>query len=174
MWMILSSLGKVGRQAGICIFLGILFFALSEAMSQDIAPDAPRPARAAVKPPKSSVQSSPSGPVELRSVTVRRLDAKHEKLAGPEFLRTATEPLEIEVRTQRPLGNLTRTSSPVIVLNGKQLSETIPLPPDRLVAFLPDRKMIRTSNSVRVEWLGDEALTRSRRSLIFRSRDVNK
>jgi hypothetical protein len=174
MWMISSSRGKACLQVGICMFLGILLFVQAEAFPQDLAPDAPRPARPAVKPPKRAAQGSPSGTVELRSVTVRRLDAKYEKLAGPEFLRTATEPLVIEVRTLSPLGNLARTSSPVIVLNGKQLSETIPLSPNTLLAFLPDRKLIRTSNSVRVEWLGDEALTRSRRPLIFRSRDVNR
>ena len=174
MLMILNSLADVRRHRGIWIVVVSFLLISAEAFTQDIAPDAPRPARPAVKPPKPSVQGSPSRTVELRSVVVRRLDAKDKKVAGPEFLRTANEPLVIEVRTLGPLGNLTRTSSPVIVLNGKQLSETIPIPPNILRAFLSDRKLIRTSNSVRVEWLGDEALTRSRRSLIFRSRDVNR
>lgn len=172
MLMILSSLANVGRHLGLCIVVASVLLISGKAMSQDIAPDAPRPARAAIKPPKTSEYGSPSGTVEMRSVSVRRLDSKHEKLAGSEFLRTATEPLVLEVRTLRPLGNLARTSSPVIVLNGKQLSETIPISPNTLVVFLPDRKLIRTTNSVRVEWLGDEALTRSRRPLIFRSSDI--
>ena len=111
-------------------------------------------------------------PLEIRSVRVSRVDQRTAKLAGDEFMRKATQPLVIEVRTVQPLGDLTRTSSPVIVLNGEVLSETIPLVPNRLVAFLPDRRTLKETNSVTVVRLGQEDLTRSRRTVTFTSRSI--
>jgi hypothetical protein len=105
-------------------------------------------------------------------VKVSRVNATTAKLAGDEFLRRASDPLVIEVRTQEPLGDLTRTSSPVIVLNGETLSETIPLAPNRLVAYLPDRKSIRKTNSVAVAWLGAEEITKSRRTVTFKADSI--
>ena len=140
------------------------------ALAQEIAPDAPRPARSS-KVPLATRRSQPER-VEIKSVTVGRLGGPMTKLAGNDFMRSATDPLVIEVRTQGPLGDLTRTSSPVIVLNGETLSETIPLTPNRLIAFLPNRKSIKDTNSVVVVWLGQEELTRSRRALTFRSKDI--
>lgn len=175
MLMTSSSLAETPTHRLVWGFLILLLLTSATNKAQDLAPDSPRPARPVVKPTRPSVVQDVRSPsVELRSVTVRRPSANQRKLAGENFLRTATEPLVIEVRTMRPLGNLTRTSSPVIVLNGKQLSETIPVAADRLVAFLPDRKMIRRTNTVVVEWLGDERLTRSKRPLVFSSRDVNR
>src|SRR5437879_6200949 len=73
-----------------------------------VAPDAPRPARA---PPQAETRptltrSNETNSVELKAVVVRRLDDRLRTLAGPEFQKTATEPLAIEVQTQQPLGNL--------------------------------------------------------------------
>src|SRR6266436_10054079 len=87
-----------------------------------VAPDAPRPT-----PPPSQAETRPTltrsnetKSVELKSVVVRRLDEKLRTLAGPEFHKTATEPLAIEVQTQQPLGNLAVASSPIIVFNDEK------------------------------------------------------
>jgi hypothetical protein len=142
------------------------------ALAQETAPDAPRPARSSKVQPTTPGRRSQPKTVEIKSVTVGRLDGSTTKLAGVDFMRSATDPLVIEVRTEGPLGDLTRTSSPVIVLNGETLSETIPLMPNRLIAFLPNRRFIKDTNTVVVVWLGQEELTRSRRALTFRSRDI--
>ncbi len=174
MLMTSNSHAECHVRFGLRIFLTLLLFAIP-ASGQQVAPDSPRPARQAPQTTRPSVvQSDKVQTVELRSVTVRSPTAEQRKLASEDFWKSADEPLLIEVRTLAPLGDLTRTSSPVIVLNGKQLSETIPFGRDRLIAFLPDRKLIRRTNTVAVEWLGDERLTRSRRPLVFNSRDINR
>ena len=172
MWTTLSFLVKPCSR--LLVLVPVLLLTPAVVSAQDVAPDSPRPARQITKPPRPSVIQETSASVELRSVTVRKPNASQRKLADQDFLRRAAEPLVIEVRTAKPLGSLTRTSSPGIVLNGKQLSETIPVAADRLIAFLPDQKLIRGRNTVVVEWLGDERFTRSRRPLIFSSRDVNR
>jgi hypothetical protein len=161
----------------VCSAFGVVLTCFSHAgfgvaLAQEIAPDAPRPAR----PNKESTTTPGRRPqfksVEIKSVTVGRMSPTMEKLAGADFMRGASNPLVIEVRTQDPLGNLTYTSSPVIVLNGETLSETIPQGPNRLIAFLPNRRLIKDTNSVVVVWLGREEFTRSKRPLTFRSRDI--
>jgi hypothetical protein len=180
MWTTSNSRGKRPRLARLCAsaaFALLVAFATQPergvASAQEVAPDAPRPARPPGKPPSALAGRGPQlKRVELRSLTVGRPNGRMAQLAGKDFMGKATNPLVIEVRTQDPLGDLTRTSSPVIVLNGETLSETIPLKPNRLIAFIPDRRKIKDTNTVVVEWLGQEQLTRSRRPLTFRSRDV--
>jgi hypothetical protein len=111
--------------------------------------------------------------VELKSVVVRRLDAALEKLAGPEFRKTATDPLAVEVQTRKPLGNLSGASSPLIVLNGEKFTDTWATGKDRLVAFLPNRSKIKSTNTVAVVWVGREA-TMTKQPLTFRAQDVVK
>src|SRR5262245_27597117 len=67
------------------------------------APDSPRPAQTPVAASKSEDDSAYRGRLELRAVRVRRLDATLEKMAGPEFLKRAKEPLAVEAQTARPL-----------------------------------------------------------------------
>ena len=179
MWTTLSFRAEGYRFGPYCVTLVFAMFLVCSTYSnsrvvsaQEVAPDAPRPAR-----PRKDVSTRFKGAgrpkrVELRSVKVARVDKSTAKLAGVDFMTRAQDPLMIEVRTQDPLGDLTRTSSPVIVLNGEVLSETIPLLPNKLIAYLPDRKAIRTSNTVSVVWLGAEELTRSRRPLTFRSNSI--
>jgi hypothetical protein len=165
---------RLTRLLACAVFAVVLVYAGAVvASAQEVAPDAPRPARASNRV-VSNTKPRPrqAKPVELSTVSIRRLDERMSKMAGADFVKRATAPLVIEVRTQEPLGDLTRTSSPVIVLNGEVLSETIPLSTDRLIAFLPDRKFIRETNTITVVWLGNEELTRTRRPLRFRSRDI--
>ena len=109
--------------------------------------------------------------VELRSVVVRRIDEKMEKLAGQQFVKAAEEPYYVEVQTQASLGNLARSSLPVILLNGEKLLNTRATGERTLVAFLPNLRMLRDPNTVAVVWLGDEQ-TKTKRPLIFALRDV--
>lgn len=138
-----------------------------------IAPDAPRPAK-----PQPAVERPPSRPyprasVELKSVLARPLDEAMKKLAGAEFLRQATNPLYIQVQTEKPLGSLDRTAAPVIILNGEKLLDTRATAQDTLVAFLPDRQKLKDANTVEVVWLGDRA-TRTKKPLTFRREDVGR
>lgn len=156
--------------AGILVCAGA-----KSASAQEVAPDAPRPASSSNSVASTDQSDSPQvqpQPVELSTVSIRRLDARMRKLAGSDFLKQATAPVVIEVRTQESLGDLTRTSSPVIVFNGEVLSETVPLSPNRLIAFLPDRRLIKDDNSIAVVWLGNEELTRTKRPLRVKRQDI--
>jgi hypothetical protein len=111
--------------------------------------------------------------VELKTVTVRRVDERTKRYVSREFLRTASEPLYIEVQTARPLGNLARGAAPVILLNSERLLDTRATSPSRLIAFLPDRERLKETNRVAVVWLGDRA-TQTRRPLTFRLEDIRR
>ena len=137
------------------------------------APDAPRAAPAMVdRQPPGEERSARMASVELTSVSVRRPDATQKKMAGPVFLKQATDPLMIEVQTQQPLPSQPRTSSPIIVLNGEKLVDTWMILPDKLVAFLPNRSKLKGVNSVAVVWLGNEEATLTKRPLNFRRLDL--
>lgn len=109
--------------------------------------------------------------VELKSASVRHLDEKMKAMAGAEFLKAAREPLSIEVKTVNPLGNLSRSSLPVIVLNGEKLPGTRATNQTTLVAFLPDRSMLKDSNTIAVVWLGDER-TRTKYPLTLKLEEI--
>lgn len=141
------------------------------------APEGPGQAKPPTETKPSPIESSQlRTPVELRAVVVRKMDSTMARLAGPQFLETATDPLVIEVKSQIPFDPLPRTSSPVIVLNDKKLMNTYLLPDaaDRLVAFLPDRAGIQDTNTVVVVWIGNEELTRTRRPLTFTKGEVGE
>lgn len=142
------------------------------------APDTPQPARPVVKErPRTIDRSQLVKPVELKSVSVYKMDKKMERLAGKNFLAKADNPLVIEVIVVERIDPTPRASSPAIVLNGKKLINTRLNPVgngDRLIAFLPDRKLIKDRNSVAVVWLGNETLTLSKRSLTFKAADIDK
>jgi hypothetical protein len=108
-------------------------------------------------------------PVEIRSARplAVRGDSLLERLAGPAFLAQARSPFAIEVITAEPLGNVARSASAEIYLNGERVGDTWPLPPDRLVVFLPDARRLRAPVSVTVAWLGSEERTRSRRAVLI-------
>lgn len=175
MSMISSSRDKFYGTATlfVCLVLVALTLSCQQARISRTAPDAPRPSAGISQPPVAQPPQQPS-PVELKSVVVRPLDAAMQRLAGPEFLRAATDPLLIEVQTQRPLGNLARTSSPVIILNGEKFPDTYAINQTTLVAFLRDRDRIKSTNTIAVAWLGDEERTMSKTPLTFRSEDVRR
>lgn len=142
------------------------------------APDAPRlakPEPVGKARPQTLDRSQLVKPVELRSVSVYKMDNKMAKLAGKNFLRKADNPLVIEVLVVEQIDPTPRASSPAIVLNGQTLINTRIHPVgngDRLIAFLPDRKLIKDKNSVAVVWLGNETLTLSKHPLTFKATDI--
>jgi hypothetical protein len=183
MWMTSSFRAERTRRAALLFVAGALALSglalatqtRSQGSSSQIAPDAPRPARPTPPRPgkgegKASTQILRT-PVELTTVSVRRLDADLKKMAGQEFLSKAEEPLAIDVHTARPLGNTQRSSAPVIVLNGKNLLNTRAVGQQTLVAFLPDRKVLKQTNTIEVVWLGNEQ-TRTKHPLTLRLEDV--
>ncbi|HEV1993521.1 MAG TPA: hypothetical protein VGR03_04245 [Candidatus Acidoferrum sp.] len=137
-----------------------------------IAPDSPRPSVARRRPAGGGKELSVKAmTVELKSASVRHLDEKMKAMAGAEFLKAAREPLSIEVKTVNPLGNLSRSSLPVIVLNGEKLPGTRATNQTTLVAFLPDRSMLKDSNTIAVVWLGDER-TRTKYPLTLKLEEI--
>ena len=137
------------------------------------APDSPRPARAeaglAQPAPSPDTPVTQDRPVELRSVRVLavRGDSVLERLAGATLLREAQSPLAVEVVTVDSLGDVWRSASPEIYLNGVRVGDTWPLPPDRLLVFLPDAGGLRAPVQVTVAWLGSEERTRSTEPLVI-------
>lgn len=113
----------------------------------------------------------PMGTIELKAVVVGRVTEKYAKLAGPEFMKTAEDPIYIEVQTAKPLGNVWRDSAPVILLNDERLIDTWPVGADLLVAFLLNRKKLQDVNTVAVEWVGEQAPTKI---LTFKLDDVHR
>jgi hypothetical protein len=138
------------------------------------APDAPRPAalRPAVAPadaPAAQAVTRPQQALEIRSVQVRpvRGDSLLGRVLGPQRLRQAGDGVFIEVRTVEPLGAVPRTASVEVYLDGVRVEETWPRPPDRLLAYVPDRRALNGRVEVTVARLGDEERTRSRRPVII-------
>ena len=113
--------------------------------------------------------------MELVSVSVVKLDEKLVKLAGRNFLEGAKDPLAIRVRVAERIDPTPRASTPAIVLNGKNLINTrlsLTGEGNELIAFLPDRRMIKRENTIVVVWLGNETMTRTKRPLTFKVTDV--
>ncbi len=176
MWMTSNSLVNMCRPAamGSALAVAVLTVGCQATRSQHVAPDAPRLAQVIPEPrPPNEIRSNQVSTVELQSVVVRPLEPPLERLAGPEFLQTATEPLFIEVRTQDALGNLSGSSSPIIILNTRKLPNTWATGSNTLVAFLPDRSGIKATNTVAVMWVGRQA-TMTKKPLSFRAEDVGK
>lgn len=138
-----------------------------------VSPDSPRPARdqtgLAQPDRRPGISEARDRPVEIRSARplAVRGDPLLERLAGAAFLRNAQRPVAIEVITAEPLGDVPRTASPEIYLNGERVADTWPLPPNRLIVFLPDGRRLRGPVSVTVAWLGSEERTRSRRTVVL-------
>jgi hypothetical protein len=181
MWMTSSFLDKQRRALLptaliICTTMLVLpsLAAVEQAPAPQAAPDSPRPSRT---PSLTGIRGEGGGgtrvrpTVELKAVVVRRIDERMGQLAGPQFVKEAEEPYYIEVQTQASLGNLARSSAPVILLNGERLLNTRATGDHTLVAFLPNLKMLRDTNTVAVVWLGDQQ-TKTKRPLSFSLKDV--
>ena len=137
------------------------------------APDNPRPARDMTgltqPPPRAGEQRMADRPVEIAAVRLRRVrgDTMLTRLAGPALLDRASAPIAIDVTTVEPLGDVTRDAAWEIFLDTARVGDTWPLPPNRLVAFVPDVQSLRAGMAVTVARLGAEELTRSRRPVVL-------
>jgi len=135
-----------------------------------IAPDSARPAR--VAPVDQTTTGAPAPvvrPVEIASVRLRlaRADTALVRMAGRALMERSPDVVAIEVTTSAPLGNLARSASPQISLDGTPIADTWPVPPNRLVAFVTDRQRLRPGVAVTVAWLGDERRTRTRQPIVL-------
>jgi hypothetical protein len=140
---------------------------------QPIPPDAPRAARPQPKERALPTTYEVKRPVVLRSVRVGPLTKKMQSLAGAAFVKTAKDPIFVEVKTSPGvLGKPQMASAPIILLNGERLLNTRSAGPDTLVAFLPDRERIKGTNSVAVVWIGKQEPTMTPKPLSFRREDV--
>lgn len=138
------------------------------------APDSPRPQVALPAPEQRGGTGYAQEPVELRAVSARgvRGDTALMRLAGPAFLERATDPIAIDVRTERPLGELARDAAPLVYLNGERIDQTRVAGTDRLIAFLPDRTRIRSENRVAVAWIGSAQATMTREPLTLLAAEI--
>jgi len=140
-----------------------------------VPPDAPRPAPGQPGGKPLPTNYEVKKPVELRSVLVGRVTKERTAAAGSEFLRSAKDPLFIEVTTAPGvLGKPAVGAAPLIVLNGQRLLSTRSAGTDKLIAFLPDREAIREKNTVAVVWLGKQEPTMTKEPLTFSRSDVKE
>jgi hypothetical protein len=137
-----------------------------------VAPDAPVAVAPAPPRPPSEDSSDMAATLEITDVVVRPPTPELAKLAGETFLKNATEPLAIEVRTVRPLPKRPRDTSAIIIWNGARMNDTWSILPNRLVAFLPNRKTIKEVNAVTAAWSGDEQRSASQPPLTVKAADV--
>jgi hypothetical protein len=141
----------------------------SGSQTGNTAPDASRPVRdvsgLSQAPSRVGDESMSDRPVEISSVRLRlvRGDSMLTRPMGAQWMNDFREPIAIEVVTAQPLGNVERTASPEIYLDGARIGDTWPLPPDRLIMFVPDRQRLRAGMSITVAWLGSEERTRTGR-----------
>jgi hypothetical protein len=137
------------------------------------APDSPRAEEAQGPRVPSEDDSAYRGTIELVSVRVRKLDPTLERMAGPEFMKRAREPLAIEVETARELPKSPRDTSAILFLNAEKLPDTWMILPNKLVAFLPDRGKVRDVNTVAAAWTGSEDASRTKKPLTLKREDIH-
>lgn len=145
----------------------------------DPGPNAPLPARKKEREvPRALSTEQFSQPVELKGFEVRHMEKARDvtvlHLAGTRFLKTARDPIQIQVTLKQPLKQSARDSAPLMVLNGVRLTGTRVLPDHRntLVAFLPDTSALKEDNTLTVIWVGNEDLIRTKEPFKFKSKDI--
>ena len=163
MWTTSNSRAELLRLIAVALVAG----GCATSQGEGNAPDEPRPRRApaVVTPTADEGQPAQDTPLEIGSVRLRpvRGDTLLERLAGPERMRPGAQPVAIDVVTATPLGNVARDAAVEIYLDGVPVGDSWPLPPNRIVGFVPDHRSLRSGMSVSLAWRGDEDRTRSRR-----------
>jgi hypothetical protein len=120
-----------------------------------LAEDSPAPA---IVPPTAAVRAPAR--VKIASVSVRPVTPAERLVATlvPETERsTLRDPVVVSVEVADAFTNLQRSSSPVIVLNGQPISDSI-VPfgeRNRVVALVRDGTRLEQPFRVQVGWLGD-------------------
>jgi hypothetical protein len=163
MWTMSNSLvDSVGLLAA-----SLLLAACTMHRAPLIAPEAPRERATLVEAPSGGVASRPTAvePAEIASAEIRRAADDPKLLAIlSRGVKRAAAMFIIDVRTDRPLGDLQRSALPVIVLNGQPLTNTYAIDVQHLAALVPPDRL-RSENSIAVEFLGDEVNTRARKAV---------
>ena len=154
MWTILNSRVEV-----LLLLLAAGCASTPAPQEAQLAPDAPQPA---IKEPERRPPSTEANvsQIELASVRVRRLDDQLIKLAGPQFVRTARDPVAVEATTTSALPRPLGAGSPALIINGQLYPDTWFVGPNRLIAFIVDRASLRDNNTAEAVWIGTD--TRSR------------
>ena len=170
MSMTSSSPGRLLAVVG-CLALGLAGCAVEPA--SDTAREAPSP-RAAERVKGSGTVNKP---VELEKVLVRRIEPDDPivgKFLSPAEREAAEQPVMIEVSTVEPFDPRPRSAMPVIVLNGRPLTNSwVDVEGRRLIrAVLPTVNALGRRNVVVVSWLGAEHETTSLEPLVFTLDDV--
>jgi hypothetical protein len=159
----------------VALAAGAPFARAAASQEPPVPPDAPRPAPVEPGGKPLPTNYEVKRPVELRSVLVGRVTKERSAAAGPEFLKSAKEPIFIEVTTAPGvLGKPAAGAAPLIVLNGERLLSTRSAGTDKLIAFLPSREPIRETNTVAVVWLGKQEPTMTKAPLTFSRGDVKE
>jgi len=142
------------------------------ATQEPIEPDAPREAKRVVESRPHVVSGEPRDQhIEVAGATIRRAGE------DPELLRQlvpggaeAAGAFIIDVRLDRPFGDPHRDALMAITLDGRPLTQTVAISPQRLAALVPARELASgRTYSVAVTMLGDRAKTTSRRAIEVRS-----
>lgn len=148
----------------------VLLFAACATTQPAVDPEAPQPALAApaARSPRVTTPKAPEVPMEVESATVRPAVQVPEVLARMRrSAEDATRVLVIDVRLMNDLDDEERTAYPAIVLNGRQLTQTLVLGPRHLAALV-ESDALRGESSVAVTMIGDPSRT-SRRTVTLRA-----
>ena len=178
MWTMSNSLDKFKLHTGILkVFsIGLVCVLLGCISAPPLDTPKERPAEVIEKPSKGR------GTVSQRATIVRvdvrvlqRNDPRVQQIIHPDALRLIITPILIEVKVKEPFDPRPRTSSPVIVLNGVSLGNSVVdyTALDRIRVVI-DHSQLKAKNSVTVAWTGDEEETKSLEPKIFTLDDISK
>ncbi|MCH7500437.1 MAG: hypothetical protein IH886_10575 [Nitrospinae bacterium] len=146
------------------LFIGLLIFSLPFGCISAPATDSPAPALVSeVATPAQGISKPPPGKpsrVQLNRIKIQTIKADHPlvaKIIHPDNLPALRNPLLIEVHVDEPFSDLSRDASPVIVLNGQPLTNSIVGGENlnQIFAIVPDKRNLKNINSVQVGWFGD-------------------
>ena len=161
-----TSNSRGDRPALALALLLLVLAGCASAGSNTVAPEGPRQGPRVKPDPRVDAPVTRDQHVEIESATVRRA-GEDPALMERMNLRDSGLML-IDVRTEQPLGNLGRSASPVIVLDGVPLTDTFPIDPRRLVAPVEGRSLRSGEHILAVTWLGAESTTTSRKRYVLR------
>lgn len=155
-----------GDRPALALALLLLLAACASTSSNAVAPEGPRQGPQ-VQPDRRVDAPVPRDQhVEIASASIRRA-GEEPALMERMNLRDSGVML-IDVRTEQSLGNIGRSASPVIVLDGEPLLDTFPIDQRRLVAPVEGRSLRSGEHILAVTWLGAESTTTSRKRYVLR------
>ena len=161
---------RASERARTAVALQACLFALTACVLAP-ATDAPAPA---LTETLQTVAPSETGPYDDQRVTIRTATAQIvskedpwvERIVHPDDYENLSAPILISAEVARPFRDLSRTASPVIVLNGRPLTNSIVVrdETDRVYAVAEDSGQLGPVVSVQVGWFG--ALSRTLSSAV--------